>query len=203
MKISESRKKLLELTKYIITRADEDVFLGSVKLNKILFLCDFLYFRENGNSITGQSYRHQPLGPVPSDMRFLKAKYETKQFATAYVNSGPYQQRRLVALKKPNLRIFTAEMISFVDRIIETLCLGARVTSKGISEHSHEYIGWLKTKMNEVIPYETIFLANTTRQTVTLIDRIRTEKMIKDFDGRYGIDKRTQRDAIQIGTSTA
>jgi hypothetical protein len=57
--------------------------------------------------------------------------------------------------------------------------------------------------MNEEIPYETIYLANTTKQVATLTDRIRAEEIIERFDSRYGIDKNTQKDVIKLAKTTA
>ena len=203
MKKSDSRKRLLELTKYIITRADDDVFLGSVKLNKILFLGDFLYYRERGVSITGQNYVHAKLGPIPEEMSYIKKHYEGKQFTTVLAESGPYTQKRLAALKNPNLNIFSADMISFIDKIIEVVCSKTRITGTYISEYSHDYLGWLNTKMGEKIPYGTIFLEIKSKQVANLLDEIRTQQLIDRFDGRYGIDKRTQKNVIQIAPSNA
>ena len=66
MLISTHRKKLIHSIVYFATHTR---FCGKVKLFKLLYLLDFIHFRETGRSVTGLDYQAWKLGPVPIDLQ--------------------------------------------------------------------------------------------------------------------------------------
>ena len=60
-----NRNKLKELILLIAHECEDHTYFGAIKLNKILFFCDFRAFAELGKSITGAEYVALEHGPVP------------------------------------------------------------------------------------------------------------------------------------------
>lgn len=150
-------QKFKELVLYVAARSDEDPSFGAVKLNKILFYSDFLFFAETGKPITGMEYRKYPHGPAPAKMKVIKAQLEGDGAAYEYINplQRGYRQRRLLANRKPDLSKFTAEEIATVDRVLEMFRFW---TGRDVSEKSHCLPGWQLAKDAEEIPYFTALI---------------------------------------------
>src|SRR5688572_1912439 len=73
---TESRERLRELMLFIAERCLNDPTFGAVKLNRILFLADFISFARYGEPITGTPYRKLPSGPVPTAAGTVRAEME-------------------------------------------------------------------------------------------------------------------------------
>ena len=150
-------KKLRELVVYIAQQSDLDEYFGATKLNKVLFAADFLAYRDLGRPITGERYQALAWGPAPRGL--LPALQELKE-QNAIVEyerrlSLGAKQRRFVALRDPDLSLFSAEEIALVDGVLKFF---EKVGAKAASEWSHEFIGYKATPLTEDIPYETIFV---------------------------------------------
>jgi len=145
-----------ELIKYVAAQSINDPFFGRTKLNKILFFCDFLAYRDLGKSISGDTYVKQPYGPVPTHIeKVFKQLIDTREMAVSVGVLGAYVQNKPVALKTADLGLFTPQEISLIDHIIVNLW---NSTAKDVSDLSHEFVGWSLAGMGEVIPYETVLL---------------------------------------------
>src|SRR5437868_742907 len=68
-KFKPDDEKLRELILLIASRSEGDPKFGKVKLNKLLFHCDFSAYLTFGQPITGQEYFALKQGPAPR--RFL------------------------------------------------------------------------------------------------------------------------------------
>ena len=151
--------KLAELILYISQRCATDPKFGAIKLNKILYLSDFLSFGNFGEPITGVEYQHLRLGPAP---RRLIPVREALQSAGKFVvqtlplKSGR-QQSRTVNLSDPNLKLFSGREIALVDSVIDDLW---NLDAEESSEFSHRFVGWKMTKEGDNIPYGTIFISD-------------------------------------------
>ncbi len=152
----EKMKKYRETIKYIAYRSIDDRNFGRTKLNKILFYCDFLAYRNLGKSITDDGYIKQTHGPVPTHVKkmanSLIGDREIKEINTP---TGNFIQKRLVTLTECNLDVFTPQEISLIDSVIEVLW---DETAKAVSELSHQFIGWQMMEIGENIPYETVLI---------------------------------------------
>lgn len=152
--------KLGELMLYVALKCEEHQLFGAVKLNKILFYSDFYAYAKYGRPITGASYRKLALGPAPSRLVPVREMLQSEGAAflrTVSTYSG-MEQKRLLALRAPDLSLFSAEEIALVDSVIQEL---SRQTAQAVSDRSHEHVGWRLADMDEEIPYETILLPNT------------------------------------------
>ncbi len=67
-----------------------------------------------------------------------------------------YVQKRLVALRKPDLSQFTGEEIAEVDRIIEAF---RDVNGTLASEITHRLLQWKAAGYRETIPYSSVYLS--------------------------------------------
>ena len=148
--------KLCELMLYIALRSEGDPHFGSTKLNKLLFACDFLAFRNLGESITNEAYQKLPHGPAArAYLPIVKALQAKGDAVVTPVSKLSYRQDRLVPLRDPDLSCFSAIQIALVDEVLEHW---RAATAKQIEDWSHEFPGWQAAAPGESIPYETVFI---------------------------------------------
>lgn len=150
-------KRLGELMLYIAKKSQFDQNFGGTKLNKILFYVDFCSYGRSGKSITGAEYIKQEFGPTPKRLIPVRKRLETrKEAAVQRVDFLGKEQQRLVALRDPDLSIFSGEEIALVDQVIEYL---RGKTAKEVSELSHNR-AWRVARMGGSIPYEAVFISD-------------------------------------------
>jgi hypothetical protein len=151
--------KLAELILYISQKCATDPKFGATKLNKILYLSDFLSFGNFGEPITGVEYQHLRLGPAPR--RLIPVRDALQSAGKLVVQSLTFksgkQQTRTVNLTDPNLKLFSGREIALVDSVIEDLW---NLDADESSEFSHRFVGWKMTKEGANIPYGSIFISD-------------------------------------------
>src|SRR5271165_7371046 len=152
-------EKLSELILYISQKCATDPKFGAVKLNKILYLSDFLAFGNWGEPITSVEYQHLRKGPAPR--RLVPVRDALQKSGKLVVQTLPLKsgnrQVRTVNLVDPNLKVFSGREIALVDSIIEDLW---DMDAEESSEFSHRFVGWKMTQENEPIPYGSIFISD-------------------------------------------
>jgi len=154
---TESDLKLAELILYIARISEGDDTFGSTKLNKILFMADFEAYRKLGSPITGAEYQSLPHGPAPRRLMPVMEKLcESGSAAVRIEQRFGYEQKRPIALREPDLSLFSADEIALVDRIVRLLW---GFTARDVSELSHRFIGWQLAEQGEIIPYGLALLA--------------------------------------------
>lgn len=170
-------EKLGELILYISQKSSVDPKFGSIKLNKILYLADFLAFGTWGDPITGVPYQHLRKGPAPK--RLLPIRDElVKAGALALqhvaLKSGNIQ-KRTVNLREPKLELFSGKEIALVDEVIEALW---GLDADEASEFSHRFVGWKMTKLNDPIPYGSIFISD---EPLSEAETLRGQEIAKEL----------------------
>lgn len=156
---AENEERFRELVLYVSQKCANDPKFGAVKLNKILFLSDFLAFAHYGEPITGFEYQKLAQGPVPRRLLPMRQRMiEAKELGLQEVplQSGNVQVRT-VNLRRPKLGVFKPEHIAAVDAVIEAL---SEAGADEASELTHKMAGWKAARFGENIPYETIFLTD-------------------------------------------
>jgi hypothetical protein len=150
-------KSFRELVLYIAARSETHRRFGKVKLHKILWRSDFLAYDELGESITGAEYLKQPMGPWAKQLDPVIDQLVAEKAALVHEQPVPGKrgQQRIIALRPADLSVFTVQQISLVETVIDDL---RELTSKQVSDLSHEFIGWKLAHPGEVIPYETVHL---------------------------------------------
>lgn len=171
-------KKLKELILYISQKCSTDPKFGSIKLNKVLYLSDFLSFGGWGEPITGVEYQHLQKGPAPR--RLVPVRDEMVAASELAIQPVPLKsgntQLRPVNLREPNLTIFSGREIALVDSVILNLWL---LNAEESSEYSHRFVGYKMTKMGENIPYGTIFLSD---EPLSEAEIVRGQELAQQFD---------------------
>lgn len=156
MQFEYDKAKATELVLYIALATEDDATAGATKLNKIPYFADLAHLRRYGMPITGAVYRKLEQGPVLHQMLPIIEHLERQGAAkTVTRDYFGHQQKRVVALRDPDLSLFSAEEIATVDSIIRQFW---GVTATEVSKHSHEDAGWLAVAEGEEIPYSLAFV---------------------------------------------
>ncbi|MFQ5707976.1 MAG: Panacea domain-containing protein [bacterium] len=168
-------KKLRELILYIADQCFEDRYFGATKLNKILYFADFESFRRYGKPITGVQYQRLPEGPAP--VRLLPIRQQMERDGDVVLKEvitiGGIQ-KRLIALRKPNLNMFSAQEIDIVYQVIRELW---NKTAKQTSKLTHG-LSWRIYNDYDLMPYESILLDDEITQ-----DDVERAKELADKHG--------------------
>lgn len=162
-------RKFQELMLYVARKSRSDKKFGRTKLNKILFRSDFAAFRKLAKSITGEKYIRLRFGPVASNLTDQAKKLIDKGHAGwESISYKGRTQHRLVALRDPDLSVFTAEEIALVDESLEILRPYSGVE---VSDLSHEFPGWIFARTDgEEIPYHTAYLGRPRKPTAEEVE---------------------------------
>lgn len=126
--------------------------LWQTKLLKLLWYADFLHYKNHAVSITGLKYVHLPFGPVPDNydalLHLLKVGgYIVKQPKFQYDLEG-----EVIEAARSNL---SGSWLDEAERATVRLVASrlASLTSRQLSERSHQESAWLETTDGECIPY--------------------------------------------------
>src|SRR5947209_18565699 len=107
-------QKLAELILYISQKCATDPKFGAIKLNKILYLSDFLAYGNWGEPITAVPYQHLRMGPAP--VRFVPVRDALENSGRLVVQALPLKtgkkQVRPVNLVEPDLNVFYGRAIA-------------------------------------------------------------------------------------------
>lgn len=173
----DSDERLRELILYVSQRCQDDSKFGATKLNKILYFADFIAYRMLGTPITGAEYQRLTWGPAPRQLRPIRdAMVEARELAIEVRKLRDFDQHRTVALKEPNLELFSAKEISLVDEIIHALW---DHTAGEASMISHT-VAWEMVDDGESIPYQAAFLSP---QGLSGQDVSRAEEIVAEYRG--------------------
>lgn len=156
--ITRTDQKLPELIVYVAARAHDDLSMGSMKLNKVLFHAETRAYLRLGAPISGHPYMKRELGPAPKDLRPMRA-YLVRNDAIKVLSEdvgAPTARDRIVALRAPDTTLFSPEELAIVDEVIEEL---RPLTGTAVSDDSHKLPGWRAAGMNKEIPYATAFVS--------------------------------------------
>ncbi len=142
-------EKLENLILYILKKAKG---IGKTRLNKLLWYCDFKYFKEYGVSLTGTQYIHLQYGPVPKQYDIILGRLqesnrvESEEFVYMHKSGEEFK-----ALTPPNVSLFSEEEMETVDYVLKTL---GSLNAEEISEKSHQEAGYKETSHRDVILYK-------------------------------------------------
>jgi hypothetical protein len=178
------RGRFAELMLYVAAKCAADPSFGATKLNKILFYSDFIAFETYGVALTGATYQKLERGPAPKQL--LPALRELENKREAALTTQTYfgrTQKRVVALRAPDLRQFSATELKLVDDVIDTMW---GRSANLVSELSHLERGWQIVDMNDEIPYWTVFIDQD--QTMS-VDDIAWAQRVASEEHASGLDQ--------------
>lgn len=143
------REKFLDIVHFICHETTSEE-LGNVKLHKILYYADMLYFTDTGKPLTGVEYLKQSFGPTARHLSWATKQLETnKKIHISIRNFYGYQKKDFVSLDEPKSNKLNQEEKNLILSIIDFVCSR---NAKEISEMSHN-IAWETADLGEVIPY--------------------------------------------------
>ena len=139
-----------------MAKCENPAILGSIKLNKVLWVSDLWAYVGRGQPITGEHYVKQQFGPVASTVGILRELQQENKIVVRRKIAHGNQKVDYIALKEPEgiSDLFTADEISLVDEAIQFVCLGH--TAMDISDKTHDII-WQLAEIGEEIPYEAMW----------------------------------------------
>ena len=154
--INRNREKLKLLVHYIVAKCENPSILGSIKLNKVLWVSDLWAYVGMGQPITGEHYVKQQFGPVASTVGILQELQQENKIVVRRKIAHGNKKVDYIALKEPEgiSDLFTADEISLVDEATQFVCL--RHTAMDISDKTHDII-WELAEIGEEIPYEAMW----------------------------------------------
>jgi uncharacterized phage-associated protein len=161
--MSFDENRFAQLVHYICYRCETPQQLGKTKLNKILWFSDMLNFERTGKPLTGETYVKLQFGPVPKHIDEAIGDLQSSGKLSVRLPQQTYDSTLFFATEAPDLSGFTADEISLVDRLIETISRNHTATS--ISRVTHDDIYEL-AEMGEEIPYEAFLAAELGDVTV-------------------------------------
>lgn len=178
-----NREKYQKLVQYIVQRfaskdntgGEVDPYFGAVKLNKLLFFCDFTAYSRWFEPITGATYIHLREGPVVDNWKGERALMTNRGVvAMDTVEFFDYRQHRL----RPTASTPSAEtlMEDFSPReraLIDEVCHALRhMSAREVTELSHKHLGWRMTDHLEPIPYESALFRDPAQDGSECIDEL-------------------------------
>jgi Protein of unknown function (DUF4065) len=156
-KIQPNDEKLRELILLISEWSQADEKFGAIKLNKLLFHCDFSAFLTFKKPITGQEYFALPQGPAPRRLKPITEKMKHRQeLAYQQVRYHGYIQQRPIALRTANIDVFTPAEVKLIHQTVQKFW---QMSASEISDQSHLFLGWKTAKEKETIPYSTALVS--------------------------------------------
>jgi len=124
--------------------------LGNVKLHKILYFSDMLFFLQEGRPITGEEYLKQKFGPTARHLSAVSSSLKTEGkldiFESEYY--GMYKKNYVPKIQYKKSRLSDDE----IDIIKDVTDFVRGKNAKEISEISHN-AAWEAAEMGEIIPY--------------------------------------------------
>lgn len=171
-------EKLRELMLYLALKCESDPWFGAVKLNKLLFAIDFSAYAAWQRPITEAEYIAMELGPVPRQLPTLRADMTQRgeaavRWSSLFGVTNP--QERFVALREPNLQVFTGPEIALIDAVVASM---TSYNGRELTEWSHRLVGWQVAKKGDVIPYESALISS---EPPTPYDIQRTQELIQEY----------------------
>jgi hypothetical protein len=171
-------EKLGELILYISQKCATDPKFGATKLNKLLYLSDFLAFGNWGEPITSVEYFHLRMGPAPRRLVPVRDSLQNagKLVVQSLALKSGKKQTRTVNLTEPNLKLFSGREIALVDSVIQELW---DLDADESSEYSHRFVGWKMTKEFDNIPYGSIFISD---EPLSPAETLRGQELAKELN---------------------
>ncbi len=121
------------------------------RLNKFLFYADFKNYKETSVSITGLRYVHLPLGPVPDNYEYYFASLVNDHaIRIEEICFTDHCGEKLVSERKPDLSLFSDSELKTLLFVKEHF---QNMTSRVISEYSHEERAYKETSPGKLISY--------------------------------------------------
>jgi len=158
LKINE--KKYGNAILYIVDKLG-GVLKGKKKLAKLLYFADFDYYEKYEDHFTGDEYRAQPMGPLPTHMAKMVGKLElTKKIKIGYEKVEGLENKCEVyqTIKKPDISVFSKQEKSMLDRVVK---IYGGLSGGQLENLSHQEAPYTGTNLGKPIMYELALYRGT------------------------------------------
>lgn len=146
------RQKFKDVIHHVVamTRAEE---LGRVKLHKVLYFTDMIWFIAEGRGLTGAEYRKQPMGPCATGLgRALGELEDEGRIKIGRRKYFGYDKAEYEATEPAPVDRLTKLEQQLISDVVEFVCRNN--TARSISDFSHTRV-WEATENGAVMPYFT------------------------------------------------
>ena len=145
-------EKFKNMVLYLVSRSRGVL---SVKLNKLLWYCDFLHFKETSVSITGSQYIRYPYGQVPKHYKFITDIMQDEELLdeneVVFNTEEGIVGEEFTALVEPDESMFSEKEVQVMNYVADTF---RDDTSTSIMNKSHQETAYLKSEDRGLISYE-------------------------------------------------
>lgn len=150
-------RKFRELLLYIADRLRDDEFGGSVKLNKLLYLTECAAVIELGQPIAAARYQKNRHGTTARALPPVQTELIEAGHAEIRTERTPFgkMQNRLVALRAPDIQLFTSTEIAVIDNVVDE---HYGLSGTQLEEMTHQRIEWHLVEDGDDIPLEAAYL---------------------------------------------
>lgn len=146
------REKFKNVVHYVCASCDNQK-LGNVKLHKVLYFADMLFYVQEGRPITGATYQKQQFGPTASYLtRALRELESNGAIEISDEDFYGFRKKSYKSLREPNLNRLSDAEKQHIDSMVGTICYD--MTAKEISDISHG-VAWSAAQIGEELPYVT------------------------------------------------
>lgn len=129
--------------------------INKTKLLKEMFYCDFLYYKNNGASITGLVYSKLDYGPVPDDYEKILENFALNKVITYdYKLQNEFNCTLICSNDNPDYNIFNEKELNIIDYVKKYF---KKYSSQKIVEFSHKEKAFLNTDFYKKISYDYAF----------------------------------------------
>lgn len=156
-----NRKKYYNVILYLCKKLGGEV-RSKKKLAKLLYFVDFDFYEKYQRSITGDTYKAFPKGPLPSLLNEIIKELSSKKFLKVDTLNewgeeyAPTEIYKCVA--SPDLSVFTPAEKKMLDRIAKRY---GELNGEQLAELSHAEAPFTATEPYQEIPYEFTYYRGT------------------------------------------
>lgn len=147
--MEDSEGKLREMVLYAAKGLRDVPDWSLTRLFRVLFHSDFRAYRLLGHSLSGRVYRKEDQAPAPEGILSVLSQMEREGLCAW---SGGERCRRLLALREPDLMIFSPEESDLLKVVLE---VHRNLGIDEVGEFSDGFYGWEAAFSGEEIPYGT------------------------------------------------
>jgi len=158
LKIRVTRKnlnKFKQVLLYILSEIGGKPNVGETVIHKLLYFIDFDYYEKFEESLMGATYIKNHHGPTSIELKSvvddMQKKGEAEIVKSQYFK---YEQKKYLAIKKPDLSMLSAQEIEHIDNVLARL---SDKNAKEIEKYSHDDVPWKVAEEGEPLLYESVF----------------------------------------------
>lgn len=147
--------------------------LGAVKLHKILYFLDMIYFAQSGRAVTGAEYKKRPNGPTCVPL--LPILSEMERDGMVQIGQSDYfglRKTDYIALVEPDYARLAADEVALLDEVADFVC--NRNSARTISEFSHRR-PWELAAFGDVIEYDTALMLFPSEASTAALEMVKGE----------------------------